>query len=116
MNADCASHVTVVASKPKPNNAAAIASTKNATAKFNMRLSSGRTRNEPQDFEFHREGYGWNSPEGRRVSRGGDATLHEFLGGPHMLMHWSERARVLDAIFAWLESRGAANGADLKTA
>jgi len=39
---------------------------------------------------------------------GGEATLHEFLGGPHMLMHWRERARVLDAIFAWLESRLAA--------
>jgi acylglycerol lipase len=35
----------------------------------------------------------------------GDATLQEFEGGPHLLLHWRERARVLDAIAAWIDAR-----------
>lgn len=37
----------------------------------------------------------------------GDATLREFEGGPHLLLHWRERDVVVDAITAWINERGA---------
>jgi acylglycerol lipase len=33
----------------------------------------------------------------------GDATLREFDGGPHLLLHWRERDVVVDAIVAWID-------------
>ncbi len=33
----------------------------------------------------------------------GDATLLEFEGGPHMLLHWKERDAVLRSIVDWIE-------------
>lgn len=35
----------------------------------------------------------------------GDATLLEFENGPHLLLHWRERDRVLKAISDWIEER-----------
>jgi acylglycerol lipase len=36
---------------------------------------------------------------------GGEAEWEEFKGGPHMLLHWEESARVLERIFQWLDAR-----------
>lgn len=36
---------------------------------------------------------------------GGNADWAEFAGGPHLLLHWQESARVLERIFDWLEAR-----------
>lgn len=35
----------------------------------------------------------------------GEASLREFEGGPHLLLHWRERARVLETITAWIDDR-----------
>lgn len=35
----------------------------------------------------------------------GDATLLEFENGPHLLLHWRERDRVLKAISDWIDER-----------
>jgi alpha-beta hydrolase superfamily lysophospholipase len=35
----------------------------------------------------------------------GDATLLEFKDGPHMLLHWRDREKVLDAIADWIADR-----------
>lgn len=35
----------------------------------------------------------------------GDAAFREFDGGPHLLLHWRERDRVLETIGEWIESR-----------
>jgi len=34
-----------------------------------------------------------------------DASLVEFAGGPHMLLHWTERERVLNTISGWMDER-----------
>jgi len=35
----------------------------------------------------------------------GDATLVEFENGPHLLLHWRERDRVLETIGNWIDAR-----------
>jgi alpha-beta hydrolase superfamily lysophospholipase len=43
----------------------------------------------------------------RRLKRRfkGDATLVEFKNGPHLLLHWCERERVLETIRDWIDER-----------